>query len=88
VAGLALLTTLKSLRSLWVSSILLEICVEVRDRVMTWIQNVATSENGQAGSNLLHTHWLSMNRLLEAITAFYVQMFFCRRLWVRVPDPW
>ncbi|KAJ7364796.1 hypothetical protein DFH08DRAFT_1017441 [Mycena albidolilacea] len=67
VAGLALMTMLKSLQSLG----------------MTWIQNVATFGNLEAGSNLLRTHWLSkINLGLEAITAFYVQMFFCRRLWV------
>ncbi|KAJ7820255.1 hypothetical protein B0H14DRAFT_3472481 [Mycena olivaceomarginata] len=69
VASLALMTTLKSLQSLG----------------MTWIQNVATFGNLKAGSNLLSTHWLSkINLALEAITAFYVQMFFCRRLWVTV----
>ncbi|KAJ7820248.1 hypothetical protein B0H14DRAFT_2600109 [Mycena olivaceomarginata] len=66
VAGLALMTTLKSLQSI----------------VMTWIQNVATSGNGHAASNLLHTYWLAkITLILGAITAFYVQMFFCRRLW-------
>jgi hypothetical protein len=54
---------------------------------MTGIQNVATFGNLEAGSNLLSTHWLSkINLALEAITAFYVQMFFCRRLWVTVPE--
>jgi hypothetical protein len=70
-----------------VSSILLKICVEVRHRAMTWIQNVATFGNPEAADNLLRTHWLPKISLpLGAITAFYVQMFFCRRLWVRVPD--
>jgi hypothetical protein len=54
---------------------------------MTWIQNVATFGNPEAADNLLRTHWLPKISLpLGAITAFYVQMFFCRRLWVRVPD--
>ncbi|KAJ7878861.1 hypothetical protein B0H14DRAFT_2567149 [Mycena olivaceomarginata] len=53
VAGLALMTTLKSLQSLG----------------MTWIQNIATFGNLEAGSNLLSTHWLSkINLALEAIT--------------------
>jgi hypothetical protein len=64
-----------------------KICVEVRHSALMWIQNTATFGNLEAGSNLLYTHWLSKTTLiLEAITAFSVQMFFCRRLWVRVPD--
>ncbi|KAJ7364802.1 hypothetical protein DFH08DRAFT_799115 [Mycena albidolilacea] len=67
VAGLALMTTLKSLHSL----------------VLMWIQNVTTFGDLETGSNLWHTHWLSkLTLILEAITAFYIQMFFCRRLWV------
>ncbi|KAJ7780027.1 hypothetical protein B0H14DRAFT_2631235 [Mycena olivaceomarginata] len=66
VAGLALLTTLKSLHSL----------------AMMWIQNVAMFGNLQAGSSPWCTHWLSkITVLVEAINTFYVQMFFCRRLW-------
>ncbi|KAJ7739966.1 hypothetical protein B0H14DRAFT_2638187 [Mycena olivaceomarginata] len=50
-------------------------------------KNTATFRNLEAGSNLLYMHWLSKTTLiLEAITTFSVQMFFCRRLWVRVPD--
>ncbi|KAJ7820261.1 pectin lyase fold/virulence factor [Mycena olivaceomarginata] len=61
-----LMTTLRSLQSL----------------ALIWIQNVATFGSLEAGSNLLHTHWLSQTTLtLEAATAFSVQMFFCRRLW-------
>ncbi|KAJ7878852.1 hypothetical protein B0H14DRAFT_3776360 [Mycena olivaceomarginata] len=67
VTGLALMTTLKSLHSL----------------VLMWIQNVTTFGDLEAGSNLWRTHWLSkLTLILEAITAFYVHMFFCRRLWV------
>ncbi|KAJ7878858.1 hypothetical protein B0H14DRAFT_3129942 [Mycena olivaceomarginata] len=66
VAGLALMTTLKSLQSL----------------VMTWIQTAATFGNLQAGSHFLRTHWLAkITLILGAITAFYVQLFFCHRLW-------
>ncbi|KAJ7342704.1 hypothetical protein DFH08DRAFT_962756 [Mycena albidolilacea] len=73
VVGLALTATLKSLQSI----------------VMTWIQNAATSRNGHAASNLLHTYWLAkITLILEAITASYVQMFFCRRLWAISRNPY
>ncbi|KAJ7314627.1 hypothetical protein DFH08DRAFT_1041244 [Mycena albidolilacea] len=66
VAGLVLLTTLKSLQSL----------------AMMWIQNVTLFGDREAASNIWHNHWVWYTILmLEAITAFYVQMFFCRRLW-------
>ncbi|KAJ7348294.1 hypothetical protein DFH08DRAFT_936353, partial [Mycena albidolilacea] len=66
VAGLVLLTMLKSLQSL----------------AMMWIQNVTLFGDREAGFNLWHTHWVWCTSLtLEAITAFYVQMFFCCRLW-------
>ncbi|KAF8178301.1 hypothetical protein K438DRAFT_1977938 [Mycena galopus ATCC 62051] len=66
VAGLALLTTLKSAQVL----------------AITWIQNAAPFENLEAVHNLLKTKWLTqMNMILEAYMAFYVQIFFCHRLW-------
>ncbi|KAJ7360804.1 hypothetical protein DFH08DRAFT_359525 [Mycena albidolilacea] len=66
VAGLALLTTLKSLQSL----------------AIMWIQNVILFGDAEAGSNIWVTHWVwRITLILEATTAFYVQMFFCRRLW-------
>ncbi|KAJ7035406.1 hypothetical protein C8F04DRAFT_1344270 [Mycena alexandri] len=61
VAGLALLTTLKTTQVL----------------AMVSIQNAALFPNLQA----VH-QWLSqMNLILEAGIAFYVQIFFCHRLW-------
>ncbi|KAJ7763097.1 hypothetical protein B0H14DRAFT_3594377 [Mycena olivaceomarginata] len=66
VAGLALLTTLKSLQSL----------------AIMWIQNVTMFGDREAGSNIWPTNWVwGATGILEAPTAFYVQMFFCRRLW-------
>ncbi|KAJ7314623.1 hypothetical protein DFH08DRAFT_1041238 [Mycena albidolilacea] len=66
VAGLVHLTTLKSLQSL----------------AMMWIQNVTLFGDQEAVSNIWHNHWVWNTSLtLEAITAFYVQMFFCCRLW-------
>ncbi|KAJ7835579.1 hypothetical protein B0H14DRAFT_2590212 [Mycena olivaceomarginata] len=67
VAGLVLLTTLKTLQSL----------------AMMWIQNATLFGDREAASNIWHNHWVWNTSLtLEAITAFYVQMFFCRRLWL------
>ncbi|KAJ7835573.1 hypothetical protein B0H14DRAFT_2590206 [Mycena olivaceomarginata] len=66
VAGLALMTTLKTLQSL----------------AIMWIQNVTTFGDLEAGSNIWQKHWVwKVTILLEAATAFYVQLFFCRRLW-------
>ncbi|KAJ7314624.1 hypothetical protein DFH08DRAFT_1041241 [Mycena albidolilacea] len=68
VAGLALMTTLKTLQSL----------------AMMWIQNVTLFGDREAASNIWHKHWVwYTNLMLEAITAFYVQMFFSHRLWHR-----
>ncbi|KAJ7725715.1 hypothetical protein B0H16DRAFT_1895042 [Mycena metata] len=70
VVGLALLTTLKTIQVL----------------AMIGIQNVVLFENpatthsagGRAGSR----KWLGqMNLILESGIAFYVQLFFCHRLW-------
>ncbi|KAF7354020.1 hypothetical protein MVEN_01088800 [Mycena venus] len=66
VAGLALLTTLKSVQIL----------------AIRWMQNGRLFENLEAVSNLWHAEWISqITLLLEAIIAFYVQMFFSHRLW-------
>ncbi|KAJ7314612.1 hypothetical protein DFH08DRAFT_428921 [Mycena albidolilacea] len=66
VAGLVLMTTLKIVQSL----------------AIMWIQNVTTFGDLEAGSNLWRKHWLwKVTIMLEATTEFYVQMFFCRRLW-------
>ncbi|KAJ7936929.1 hypothetical protein B0H13DRAFT_1946207 [Mycena leptocephala] len=66
VAGLALLTTLKTIQVI----------------AMIWIQNVTLFEYLEPIHNLWITKWLSqMNLILEAAIAFYVQIFFCHRLW-------
>ncbi|KAJ7314602.1 hypothetical protein DFH08DRAFT_972654 [Mycena albidolilacea] len=66
VAGLALVTTLKSLQSL----------------AIMWIQDVTVFKDLEAESNMWRKHWVWQGTvMLEAATAFYVQMFFCRRLW-------
>jgi hypothetical protein len=50
-----------------------------------WIQNVTMFGDLEVGSNLWQKHWVWKTiQILEAATAFYVQMFFGHRLWVRV----
>ncbi|KAF7335215.1 hypothetical protein MSAN_02354800 [Mycena sanguinolenta] len=67
VAGLALLTTVKSVQIL----------------AIEWMQNADLFESLEALSKLWFAQWISRLTLpLEAIIAFYVQMFFCHRLWV------
>ncbi|KAJ6461378.1 hypothetical protein C8R45DRAFT_1080876 [Mycena sanguinolenta] len=67
VGGLALLTAVKSLQIL----------------AIEWIQSASLFESLEALSDLWFTQWISrLTLLLEAIIAFYVQMFFCHRLWV------
>ncbi|KAF8209220.1 hypothetical protein K438DRAFT_1930098, partial [Mycena galopus ATCC 62051] len=66
VAGLALLTTLKSMHILAVN----------------WLQDTALLDSLEALSNLWWSSWVSeLTIILEAIITFYVQMFFCHRLW-------
>ncbi|KAJ6513001.1 hypothetical protein C8R45DRAFT_331763 [Mycena sanguinolenta] len=65
VAGLALLTVLKTSES-----------------AIMWIQNVTLFENVESASTMWNTDWYSrITVLIKAIVAFYVQMFFCYRLW-------
>jgi hypothetical protein len=50
-----------------------------------WVQNVTMFGDLEAGVNIWTTYWVWKGTLiLEAATAFCVQMFFGRRLWVRV----
>ncbi|KAJ6512959.1 hypothetical protein C8R45DRAFT_330652 [Mycena sanguinolenta] len=66
VAGLAFLTTLKTLECL----------------AIMWTQNVTLFADVEAASTMWTTAWFSkITVLLETIVAFYVQMFFCYRLW-------
>ncbi|KAF7376897.1 Zn-dependent hydrolase oxidoreductase family [Mycena sanguinolenta] len=66
VAGLALLTTLRSSQCL----------------AIMWIQNVTLFGHVEAASQMWEVHWLSkIDLAFEATGTFYVQMFFCRRLW-------
>ncbi|KAJ7725720.1 hypothetical protein B0H16DRAFT_1698277 [Mycena metata] len=66
VAGLALLTTLKTIQVL----------------AMISIQNVVLFESPGATHDVGSRKWLGlMNLILEAGVAFYVQLFFCHRLW-------
>ncbi|KAJ6451302.1 hypothetical protein C8R45DRAFT_1223877 [Mycena sanguinolenta] len=66
VAGLAFLTMLKSIHAL----------------AIMWVQNVILFGNVDAASDMWKTHWLSRTTMIVgASTTFYVQMFFCHRLW-------
>ncbi|KAF7350145.1 hypothetical protein MVEN_01316900 [Mycena venus] len=66
VAGLALLTALKS----------------IQVQAIMWIQTVTLVENLTAISHLWHGQWIMNSMLPEAVIVFYVQMFFCHRLWI------
>ncbi|KAJ7238117.1 hypothetical protein B0H12DRAFT_1326914 [Mycena haematopus] len=67
VAGLAVLTTLKSMQILAVE----------------WLQDAGLFESLEAVTHLWYSNWLSSSTIiLGALIAFYVQMFFCHRLWV------
>ncbi|KAJ6477689.1 hypothetical protein C8R45DRAFT_1216613 [Mycena sanguinolenta] len=65
VAGLALLITLKSIQVI----------------AIMFIQTVTLSQNAAAVSHLWHGQWIMNGALPEAVIVFYVQMFFCHRLW-------
>ncbi|KAJ6600985.1 hypothetical protein DFH09DRAFT_1126404 [Mycena vulgaris] len=66
VAGLVVLTTLRTAQALGVM----------------WVQNVVLFENLAAASRMWFTSWLEeINLILEAVIAFYVQVFLCHRLW-------
>ncbi|KAJ7360767.1 hypothetical protein DFH08DRAFT_1030954 [Mycena albidolilacea] len=81
VAGLALLTALKNLQSLVGVFYGLKTYVDLHRTIMS-IQNVSTFGYLEAGSNLWRKHWVWKTiQILETATAFYVQMFFGRRLW-------
>jgi hypothetical protein len=85
VAGLALLTTLKTAQVLCASVLLWELCFNLLLRAITWIQNAALFENLEAVHSLSNIKWLTQtNLILEACMAFYVQIFFCHRLWVGI----
>ncbi|KAJ7658096.1 hypothetical protein B0H17DRAFT_350461 [Mycena rosella] len=67
VAVLLMITTLKSAQGL----------------AILWIQNVEYFMNINAALNMSTDSWpTEVNLALIALIAFYVQLFFCRRLWV------
>ncbi|KAF7341024.1 hypothetical protein MSAN_02088100 [Mycena sanguinolenta] len=67
VVGLALMTTLRCCQSL----------------TLMWIQNVTMFADVEAASHMWEKYWVSKTDvMLEATGAIYVQIFFCRRLWV------
>ncbi|KAJ6540608.1 hypothetical protein B0H19DRAFT_1381646 [Mycena capillaripes] len=67
VWGLVLLTTLKSIQGL----------------AVIWSQNVQHFMELEAALELFQTSWFfELNVSFVAVIAFYVQMFFCHRLWV------
>ncbi|KAJ7127670.1 hypothetical protein C8R44DRAFT_616388, partial [Mycena epipterygia] len=67
VGGLLVLTTLKSAQSI----------------AILWLQNVTHFADIGAAAGLFVTSWTSeANIFFVALIAFYVQLFFCQRLWV------
>ncbi|KAK0478876.1 hypothetical protein IW261DRAFT_1593960 [Armillaria novae-zelandiae] len=70
VGVLALLTTLKSVQALWVNS------------SIVWIQEITYYSNIQGVLALPYTAWYVIgNILMVAVISFYVQCFFCYRLY-------
>ncbi|KAJ7187086.1 hypothetical protein C8R46DRAFT_1058810 [Mycena filopes] len=66
VAGLALLTTLRTIQAL----------------VIMWAQNVTHFADPEAALQIMGTYWVAkISTLTEEVIAFYIQMFFCHRLW-------
>ncbi|KAJ7654908.1 hypothetical protein B0H17DRAFT_1214147 [Mycena rosella] len=66
VGGLLVLTTLKSMQCL----------------ALLWVQNVVHFVDVFGALNMFSQFWLSnINIILVALIAFYVQLFFCQRLW-------
>ncbi|KAJ7277103.1 hypothetical protein C8J57DRAFT_1503940 [Mycena rebaudengoi] len=66
VAVLLIITTLKSAQGL----------------VILWIQNVEYFMNLKAALSMFTDSWTTeINLTLSALIAFYVQLFFCKRLW-------
>jgi hypothetical protein len=48
-----------------------------------WIQNVDYFMNLNAALSMFTESWTTeINLTLVALTAFYLQLFFCKRLWV------
>ncbi|KAJ6489945.1 hypothetical protein C8R45DRAFT_992188 [Mycena sanguinolenta] len=67
VGGLALLTTIKTVQAL----------------TMLWLQNVIMFDDSTIMSDLSQHHWVFLTTVIaSAVIAFYVQIFFCYRLWV------
>jgi hypothetical protein len=52
--------------------------------VVMWFQNVVFFTDIGGAANMFFNFWPSqMNLAFVALIAFYVQVFFCQRLWVR-----
>ncbi|KAJ7663602.1 hypothetical protein B0H17DRAFT_1092520 [Mycena rosella] len=67
VGGLLVLTTLKSMQCL----------------AILWVQNVVHFVDVFGALNMFYQFWLyGINVIFVAFIAFYVQLFFCQRLWV------
>jgi hypothetical protein len=47
-------------------------------------QTVTMGQNLAAITHLWHAQWITNTVLPEAVIVFYVQMFFCHRLWVGI----
>ncbi|KAJ7289645.1 hypothetical protein C8J57DRAFT_1628702 [Mycena rebaudengoi] len=66
VGGLLLLTTLKSAHSI----------------ALVWLQNVEYFMDLEQAAGIFSGHWIGKSNItLVALIAFYVQAFFCHRLW-------
>jgi hypothetical protein len=87
VAGLALLTMLKTLQVAYAfSSQLPKSCLHFGSpRAVNWLQNVTLAGNTGAACSLWVRNWVpELNPIFDALIGIVVQYFFCRRLWVGV----
>ncbi|KAJ7279338.1 hypothetical protein C8J57DRAFT_132685 [Mycena rebaudengoi] len=67
VLGLCIATTFKSAHAI----------------ALVWVQNVDNFMSLNRAAGMFLTNWLKQsNSLIGQIIAFYVQVFFCRRLWI------
>jgi hypothetical protein len=91
VWGLLFLTTLKTAQIL---SVHLRPCAFISlttflgCRTIMWTQNVVNFTDIGAATAMFYTLWASKATLiLVGLIAFYVQLFFCQRLWVTLSPP-
>ncbi|SJL14136.1 uncharacterized protein ARMOST_17591 [Armillaria ostoyae] len=82
VGALAVMTTLKTIQALYAFFSFFSCCADHHGSAIVWVQDIVYFNDLNSALQMRFSVWYQMgNPIMVAFIAFYVQCYFCHRLW-------